>query len=194
LTESSGLDIARLLRVLDTHRVEYVLVGGVAAVAHGARRATEDLDLVARRSADNLDRLAAAMRDISARLRVAGVDDDEARQLPVQLDGRSLAQMELSTWRSDAGDFDVLIGIPDSDGRTMPYDELIARADELLLHGMVVQAAALDDIIASKEWANRPKDQHALPELRDLRSRHRSASGRDQTDAGDSDRSEGTNS
>jgi predicted nucleotidyltransferase len=108
------------------------------------------------------------MGDLHARLRVAGLDDDEARQLPVVIDGRSLAQMELSTWRGDAGDFDVLIGIPDRTGRVIPYEELIARAEELQLHGVVVHAAALDDIIASKEWANRPKDQSALPELRAL--------------------------
>jgi hypothetical protein len=67
-------------------------------------------------------------------LRVAGLDDSEAQQLPVQLDGRSLAQMELSTWRSDAGDFDVLIGIPDRTGRVVPYDELITRAEQMRLH------------------------------------------------------------
>lgn len=96
-------------------------------------------------------------------LRVAGLDDDEARQLPVQLDGRSLGQMELSTWRSDAGDFDVLVGIPDRNGRVMPYDELIARAEEQRLHGVVVHTGALDDIVASKQWADRPKDRRALP-------------------------------
>jgi len=166
--------------MLDAHRVEYILVGGIAAGAHGATRATEDLDLVARRTSDTLDRLAAAMRALASRLRVAGLDDDEARQLPVQLDGRSLAQMELSTWRSDAGDFDVLVGIPDRDGRVMSYEELIGRAEEQRLHGVVVRAAALDDIIASKEWANRPKDQRALPELRALRHRRCTPTGSDE--------------
>jgi hypothetical protein len=59
--------------------------------------------------------------------------------------------MELSTWRSDAGDFDALIGIPDRDGRVVSYDELIARAEVLRLHGVVVHTAALGDTIASKE-------------------------------------------
>ena len=98
----------------------------------------------------------------------------------MQLDGRSLAQMELSTWRSDAGDFDVLVGIPDRDGRVMSYEELIGRAEEQRLHGVVVRAAALDDIIASKEWANRPKDQRALPELRALRHRRCTPTGSDE--------------
>jgi hypothetical protein len=48
LAELSDLDVPRLLRTLEAHRVEYVLVGGVAAGARGATRATEDLDLDAR--------------------------------------------------------------------------------------------------------------------------------------------------
>ena len=163
--------MARLVRVLEAYHVEYVLVGGVAAGAHGATRVTEDFDMVARRTAENLDRLAAAMRSLNAHLRVAGLDDEEARQLPVQLDSRSLTQMELSTWRSDAGDFDVLVGVPDRTGRVVPYDELITRAEEMRLHAVLVHTADLDDIIASKEWANRPKDQAALPELRAIQHR-----------------------
>ncbi|HSH62186.1 MAG TPA: hypothetical protein VK988_21565 [Acidimicrobiales bacterium] len=59
--------------------------------------------------------------------------------------------------------------VPDRDGRHMRYAELIGRASELHLDGIVVRVAALDDVIASKEWANRPKDRDALPELRSLR-------------------------
>ena len=62
--------------------------------------------------------------------------------------------------------FDVLVGIADRHGRVVPHDELVTRAEELRLHGVVVHTAVLDDVIASKEWANRPKDQDALPELR----------------------------
>ncbi|MGI9029944.1 MAG: nucleotidyl transferase AbiEii/AbiGii toxin family protein [Ilumatobacteraceae bacterium] len=177
MAEPNTLDVGRLLRALDAHRVEFVLVGGVAAGAHGATRATEDLDLVARRTTDNLGRLAAAMRDLGARLRVAGLDDSEAARLPVQLVGETLARMELSTWRTGAGDFDVLAGIPDRRGRVMPYEELIIRAEAQRLHGVNLRTAALDDIIASKEWANRPKDRDALPELRSLRDRRATGPG-----------------
>ena len=51
----------------------------------------------------------------------------------------------------------------------MRYAELVDRASELHLDGIVVRVAALDDVIASKEWADRPKDRDALPELRSLR-------------------------
>ncbi|MGI8686733.1 MAG: hypothetical protein ACR2MO_16865, partial [Acidimicrobiales bacterium] len=51
------------------------------------------------------------------------------------------------------------------------YDELIGRAEIQEVHGIAVHVAALGDVIASKEWADRPKDRQALPELRQLASR-----------------------
>ncbi len=141
----------------------------VAAIAHGATRPTSDLDCVARRSGTNLDRLAAALRELNARLRVAGLSDEEAAALPTQLDRDTLGRMEISTWRTDAGDLDVLVDIPDRSGRRMRFDELISRAAVQDVHGRTVRIAALDDVIASKEWADRPKDRDALPELRALK-------------------------
>ena len=137
--------------------------------ARMAQRRTYDVDCVPEPSWENLDRLAAAMRDLGARLRVEGLSDEEAALLPVQLTGSTLVRMEISTWRTDAGDLDILTDIPDRDGRHMRYAELIDRSSELHLDGIVVRVAALDDVIASKEWANRPKDRDALPELRSLR-------------------------
>jgi hypothetical protein len=104
-------------------------------------------------------------------LRVEGLSDEEAAQLPVQVSGSTLERMEISTWRTDAGDFDVLAVLPGVDGRRLSYDDLADRADDLELDGTVVRVAALDDVIASKEWADRPKDRAALDELRALRRR-----------------------
>ncbi len=168
MTEPPRLDIDRLLTTLDHHGVRYLLVGGVAAIAHGALRPTKDLDCLALRSAENLDRLAASLRDLRARLRVEGLSDDESAALGVRVDADTLARMEISTWRTDAGDLDVLTDLPDADGKRLVFSDLVARADRQEFRGVLVQVAALDDIIASKEWADRPKDREALPELRDL--------------------------
>jgi len=148
--------------------VRYLLVGGVSAIAHGAQRPTKDLDCLALRSAENLDRFAAALRDLSARLRVEGLSDDESAALGVRVDADTLARLEISTWRTDAGDLDVLTDLPDAHGKRLVYRDLVTRADRQEFHGVLVQVAALDDIIASKEWADRPKDREALAELRDL--------------------------
>jgi hypothetical protein len=60
--EPPRLDLDRSLDTLERHGVRYLLVGGVAAIAHGAVRPTRDLDCLAQRSTENFDRLAAALR------------------------------------------------------------------------------------------------------------------------------------
>jgi hypothetical protein len=164
-----GHDLARLITSLDRHGVAYLLAGGAAARAYGATRLTEDADCVVRRERDNLDRLASAMRELHARLRIAGMSDEESRQLPVQLDGAMLASAEMSTWMTDAGGFDVLPGLVDAEGRLVPYEELATRERLIEGEGFTIRAAALEDIITAKERADRPKDREALPELRALR-------------------------
>lgn len=94
-----------------------------------------------------------------------GLSDEEAAALTVPLDGAWLGSQEISTWRTDAGDFDVLCNMPARDGTRQRYEDLVGRAEQVEMYSSVVKVAALDDIIASKQWANRPKDIEALPEL-----------------------------
>jgi len=124
--------------------------------------AARELDCLVRCEEENLERLAAAMRELGARLRVEGLSDEEAKALPLPPDGRWLRDRELSTWRTDAGDFDVLTNLPGRDGRRLSYEELAGRAVAVEATGVIITVAGLDDVIASKEWANRPKDHDAL--------------------------------
>lgn len=163
--DSPALDLGRLIGALERHGVKYLLCGGSAATAYGAERPTEDADCVVSRERANLDRLAEAMRDLNARLRVAGMTDEEAIMLPVQIDGATLADLSISTWMTDAGPFDVLAGLEAPDGHLVPYEELVQRASVLRGQGFDIHAAGLDDIIRAKERADRPKDREALPEL-----------------------------
>jgi len=162
-------DLPRLIEVLDRHEVEYLIVGGAAAYAYGAERPTEDADCVVRRERANLERLAGALRELHARLRVGGMPDAEAQMLPVQIDGKTLDLAGMSTWMTDAGAFDVLSGLEAPDGHLVPYEELAERASHLQGNGFVVRVASLEDIIMAKERADRSKDRNALPELRKLR-------------------------
>ena len=168
--EYSPPDVARLVEVLDRNGVEYLVVGGVATQVYGAERPTGDFDCLVRRTRENFERLATAMRELNARLRVQHMTDDEAAQLPTQVYAETIARMEISTWQTDAGSLDVLIDIPNRQGHHMPYEDLADAARSLDRHGLVVRVANLSDIIASKEWADRPKDRDALPELYDLRA------------------------
>ena len=171
MADEPVLDRDRIIECLSQHRVEYLLVGGIGAQMHGALRPTGDLDSLPATSEENLDRLALAMRELNARLRVDGMTDEESRALPLPIDAASLARMDISTWRTDAGDLDVLTAIPTRDGGRARFEDLVARSERVEVGGVVVMVAGLDDIIASKEWADRPKDREALVELRELSDR-----------------------
>jgi predicted nucleotidyltransferase len=165
--DAPELDQAELVRTLTDHGVRFVLVGGAGANAHGSERLTTDLDIVPEWTTENLDRLAEALAELGARLRVAGMPDG----IEAPLDARMLVAMELSTWRTRAGDFDVISRLPHGKRTFVLYGELASRAVHTVLFGFPVDVAALDDIIISKETVDRPADRQALPELRELRSK-----------------------
>ena len=80
--DADGFDPDRILAILDAHRVEYLLVGGLAARAYGAERRTADVDCVPSTTMENLERVAAALRELGARLRVGRMTDEEASSCP----------------------------------------------------------------------------------------------------------------
>lgn len=155
-----SFDPERLLQVLNRHDVAYVIVGGVAAVAHGSTLPTEDVDVTPARDRDNLDRLAAALRELGARLRTerepAGVD--------FPCDGAFLsAQSQMLNLVTDLGDVD-LVMVPA--GFPRGYDDLVDHAMAIDLgDGVPTRMASLNDVITSKRAAGRAKDRAALPYL-----------------------------
>ena len=168
-----SFDPDRVLATLDCHEVEYLLVGGLAARAHGAQRKTADVDCVPNTTVENLVRVAAALVELNARLRVGGMSDDEASRLPITMDAETLLAFGSSTWMTDAGPLDLLVELRDRDGDRHGYSDLLARAVGYEVGEVSVLLASLDDIVASKEFAGREKDLEALPELNDLLRRQR---------------------
>jgi len=110
------------------------------------------------------------LRDLGAFLRVGGLSDEDAQALPVVLDAAALERMEISTWRTDAGDLDVLEVLRAGDGRRIGFAELVERSSSTSVGSLSIRLAALGDIIESKRFANREKDQEALPELERLKA------------------------
>lgn len=163
-------DPDRIVETFARHRVDYLLVGGLAARQYGATRPTGDLDCLARFERENLTRLATAMRELNARLRAEGLSDAESIQLTSHLPSAEFfGRGEITTWMTDAGPLDILHDMPDRDGARLSYDELNTRATtHVYAGGVTIRVAALADIVASKQWANRPKDHRALPELEAL--------------------------
>jgi hypothetical protein len=152
------LDPETLFRALAEHKVEYVLIGGLAANLYGSPLVTNDADICPSSARDNLERLAAALRDLDARIRTSA----EPEGLEFARDAESLEHMRMVNMQTRAGDFDISF---EPGGFARGYDELVEHAVDFTVFGVRVPVAALRDIIASKEAANRAKDQAALPHL-----------------------------
>lgn len=126
-----------------------------AAVAHGASRLTQDLDIVYDRSAENLDRLVAALAGIGPYLRGAPPG------LPFSLDRTTLRRGLNFTLVTSLGDIDLLGEIAGGGS----YANLIHNAIELNLFGARCHCLSLAQLIGAKRAAGRPKDLEALAEL-----------------------------
>lgn len=155
------LDPAGIFRVLAEHEVEYVLIGGLAAVLHGSPAMTNDADIVPEHDEENLARLSGALRSLDARLRAESDPDGIAFDPHPAL----LAQMAIADLTTRCGDLDVAFAPAGIEG----YAELVGSAVVFEIEGHVVQVAALHHIIRSKEAADRPKDRAVLPILYALR-------------------------
>ena len=149
------------LRVLVAHDVRFVVIGGYAAVLHGSALFTYDADVCPAADAENLARLCAGLGEMEARLRVA----DEPHGVAFSCSDQFLAEMTMLNLTTKYGDFDLSFRPAGFGG----YDDLVADAVAFDLGGLVVDVASLDDIIQSKERADRAKDRAALPQLYALR-------------------------
>ena len=143
------------------HDVGFVVIGGYASVLHGSALFTYDADVCPARDPENLTRLCAALAEMDARLRVV----DEPDGVPFSCSDQFLAQMTMLNLTTRFGDFDLSLRPAGVGG----YEDLIERAVAFDVGGFVVQVASLDDIIESKEAADRAKDRASLPQLYALR-------------------------
>jgi hypothetical protein len=141
------------------HDARYVLIGGLAAITHGAPLVTQDVDICYARDAANLERLAAALREVHADLRGAEPG------LAFRLDAKTLARGDSFTFTTDIGPIDIL-GTP---AGTAGYDDLARTAEPMKLFGHRVLVADVDALIRMKRAAGRPKDLLLLEELGALR-------------------------
>jgi hypothetical protein len=146
------LDAGPLLRALDRHGVDFVVIGGLAGLARGSSYPTFDLDVAYARDERNLERVAAALREIGVTLRNAPPD------LPFQLDAATLANGSNFTFKTEFGNFDILGHVPG----IRSYEELRDLATPERVEGVVVRVASIDHLISMKRAANRTKDKLML--------------------------------
>jgi hypothetical protein len=157
----ADFDPVAVLRALDDHGVDFVVVGGIAARLRGAPLLTQDVDVTPATDRRNLERLATALEDLDARLRTANEPDG----VPFPFDPSLLESATVWTLTTKHGDLDLVL----SPAGTGGYRDLITDADDLKVAvkpDLMVKVASLADVIRSKEAAGREKDRAALPLLR----------------------------
>lgn len=148
-------DFRALLGVLHAGGVEFIMVGGAAATAHGAARLTLDLDIVYRRSEDNIARLVNALAPHHPYLRGAPPG------LPFLWGAATITRGLNFTLTTDLGDLDIL-GEITGGGQ---FDDLRSHTIRLSVFGIDVLCLDLESLIRVKRAAGRPKDFEAIAEL-----------------------------
>jgi hypothetical protein len=153
-----------ILAALERHRVRYVLIGGIAAVTRGARLLTEDVDITPASDVDNLERLADALRELEAQIRI---DAPQPLVVPLPFDPRLLATNEIWNLATKHGKLDVVLR---PGGFERGFEELRSGATrERIGEDLRIYVASVDQLIRSKEAAGRAKDREAVAELRRVR-------------------------
>ncbi len=147
--------LERLLRHLTGRGIDFVVIGGIAAALLGSAHDTFDLDICPATDSENLDQLGSALLELDVRLR--GIEES----VPFVPDGASLTRVGILTLETSAGPLDVLMR-PDGGP---PYAQLRRRAERKDLGGFQVLVAGVDDLIAMKSSAGRPKDLIVVEEL-----------------------------
>ncbi|MDP9203604.1 MAG: hypothetical protein M3P26_17005 [Gemmatimonadota bacterium] len=150
MSEVAPFDPERLLETLSRHRVHFILIGALAARLHGFPRLTADADITPAGDKPNLDRLAAALNELDAKVYTESVPEG----LAFDCSSATLARARMWNLVTGAGRLDIAFEPAGVEG----YDDLKKDAERFEAFGVRFFVASLDDIIRSKEAAGRPKD------------------------------------
>ncbi|HEY4187198.1 MAG TPA: hypothetical protein VGP07_19130 [Polyangia bacterium] len=145
-------ELTTLLSRLAAARVEFVLVGGLAAVAQGAPITTHDIDIVPRRMPENVDCLLTFLASINARYR--GRPGHEI----LRPTSSALLGPGHSLLMTDLGPIDVLGAI--EEGRA--FEDLIPHAIDILVDGKTIRVLGLPMLVELKRRSTHPKDRYTL--------------------------------
>lgn len=145
-------NLRALFKPMVEHGVDFVMIGGMAGIAHGSAYLSFDLDIAYSRDRANVKRLVAALRELDVRLRGAPAD------LEFVLDERTIENGANFTFVTLNGDLDVLGGV----AGIKDFETLKRDAVEREVGGMAIKVASLNALIAMKRAASRPKDKSML--------------------------------
>jgi hypothetical protein len=153
-----GPNFREILPVLVRNDVRFIVIGGGAALAHGAARATYDVDVVYGRAPENLGKIVTALQPYRPYLRGAPPG------LPFQLDEKTVQAGLDFTLTTSLGDL-VLLGEVVGGGS---YEQQLPASREMETFGVSCRFVGLEKLIQLKRAAGRPKDLEAIAELQAL--------------------------
>jgi hypothetical protein len=160
VSSPAPLDPELLFTTLGKHRVGYVLIGALAARLQGFPRLTADADITPARDPANLERLAAALRQLEARVYTESVPEG----LPFDCSAAMLGRADRWNLVTKAGRLDIAF-VPSGTGG---FDDLARGAVRFEVYGVDLLAASLDDIVRSKKAADRPQDRQDVLVIREM--------------------------
>ena len=153
-----SVDYVAILKTLRRHGVDFIIVGGVCAVLHGAPLATFDLDVVHSREPNNLARLMAALEELDAHYRIPGRREKRPGPSHLASAGHQLLMTRF-------GPLDLLGTI----GKGRDYGQLLDETIELEIDGgLKVRVSTLESLVKTKEETGQEKDRAVLPVLRQV--------------------------
>lgn len=149
-------ELKNLLQRLGDAEIDFVVVGGIAAVLHGSSTVTRDLDVCASLSSENLAKLRTAFVDLHPVHRIG-----PARHSFLENPGPGISLKNLYL-QTDLGALDLLGSITG----VGEFDQVRDSAIEVELFGRRVKVLAIESLIKAKEAVGRPKDLLVATELR----------------------------
>lgn len=152
------VDLPAVIKLLSEGRVEFIVIGGIAATVHGSAHMTYDLDLVYRRTPENIERIAATLAPIRPYLRGA------PEGLPFHFDPATIRRGLNFTLQTTLGDLDLLGEV--TGGGT--YEQLLPDTVPATLEGSSFNTVSLRRLIILKRAAGRRKDLNMIAELEAL--------------------------
>jgi hypothetical protein len=150
-------NLKELLKNLLGHDIDFVLIGGFAAVVHGSTLVTQDLDICAAITEEQVAKLREALKDLHPRHRMNPNIRQSFLEYPKEIKGINNIYLE-----TDLGILDIL-------SETQPagsFDNIRSRSVEISLYGHKCKVISIDDLIKVKESMKRPKDLQAAQELK----------------------------
>ncbi|HJP61565.1 MAG TPA: hypothetical protein VJ865_16270 [Gemmatimonadaceae bacterium] len=167
MPEVAALDPERVIKVLARHRVKFVMIGALAARMYGFPRLTADLDITPAADEKNLEKLAAALRDLDARVYTESIPEG----LQFDCSARTLGRARMWNLVTNAGRVDIAF----EPSGTTGYNDLVENAQRFEAFGTHFMVASMGDIIRSKESTGRARDREDVLLLRAIESRAKKA-------------------